>query len=195
LDSKIICQENGPSGKVSQATMTEPAHDRFLPLFLPVQADLRAFIGAAVRDVVTREDIFQEVAMILWKKFELYDPARPFGAWARGIAIRKILEDRRLQGRLPESCTAEALEALSHGFDADEAEAPWKDREKALNHCLEQLPERSSRLIRERYHQNHSIERMAEEEGLSLDAIYQTLSRLRRHLRECVQRRLGLSFE
>ena len=89
-----------------------PEHDQFLPHFLAVQSDLRAFIGAAVRDAGTREDVFQEVAMILWKKFELYDPARPFGAWARGIATRKILEDRRLQGKLPESCTAETLEAL-----------------------------------------------------------------------------------
>lgn len=175
--------------------MSDPSHDQFLPRFLAVQADLRAFIGAAVRDVVTREDVFQEVAMILWKKFELYDPARPFGAWARGIAIRKIMEDRRLREKLPQSCTAETLEALAHGFDADEAEAPWKDREKALHRCLEQLPERSARLIRERYHQNHSIERMSTEQGLSADAIYQTLSRLRRQLRDCVERRLGLTLE
>lgn len=175
--------------------MSDPSHDQFLPYFLPVQADLRAFIGAAVRDVVTREDVFQEVAMILWKKFDLYDPARPFGAWARGIDIRKILEDRRLRGKLPESCTAETLEALSAGFAADEAEAPWADREKALHHCLEQLPERSGRFIRERYHQNHSIETMAADAGLSLDALYQTLSRLRRQLRDCVQRRLGLTLD
>lgn len=44
-------------------------HDHFLPHFLAVQSDLRAFIGAAVRDAATREDVFQEVAMILWKKF------------------------------------------------------------------------------------------------------------------------------
>ena len=101
--------------------MSDPSHDQFLPHFLPIQADLRAFIGAAVRDVVTREDVFQEVAMILWKKFDLYDPVRPFGAWARGIAIRKILEDRRLRGKLPETCTAETLEA----HQAIESAAQW----------------------------------------------------------------------
>ena len=60
---------------------------------------------------------------------------------------------------------------------------------------MEQLPERGARLIRERYHMNHSIERMAEEESLTADAVYQTLSRLRRQLRDCVQRRLGLTLE
>ncbi len=172
-----------------------PEHDQFLPHFLAVQSDLRAYIGAAVRDAGTREDVFQEVAMILWKKFELYDPARPFGAWARGIATRKILEDRRLQGKLPEYCTAETLEALSHGFAADEAESPWQDREHALNHCLENLPERSARFIRDRYNHSHPVETIAAGAGLSVEALYQTLSRLRRQLRDCVQRRLGLILE
>lgn len=171
-----------------------PDRDTFLPLFLAAQPDLRAFIGATVRDPVTREDVFQEVAMILWKKFETYDAARPFGAWARGIATRKILEDRRLRARLPEACTPETLEALSRGFAEEESESPWQERERALNFCLEVLPPRSARLIESRYHDGQPVESMAAEAGLSVDALYQTLSRLRRQLRECVQRRLGLPF-
>ena len=46
--------------------------DRFLPLFLAAQPDLRAFIGAMVRDPAAREDVFQEVSMILWKSFQKY---------------------------------------------------------------------------------------------------------------------------
>ncbi len=170
-------------------------HEHFLPLFLAAQSDLRAFIGAAVRDQAVRDDVFQEVAMILWKKFELYDPARPFGAWARGIALRKIMEDRRLRAKWPESLTPEALEALSAGFAADEAESPWQDREKALNFCLEQLPGRGARFIQDRYHRGLAAETMAEEAGMKLDALYQTLSRLRRQLRDCVERRLGLKMD
>ena len=170
-------------------------HDHFLPHFLATQSDLRAFIGAAVRDPAAREDVFQEVAMILWKKFDRYDPARSFGAWARGIAARKILEDRRLRSRLPESCTPETLEALSAGFAAEEAESPWPDREKALHLCLDQLPERGARFIKDWYHESLPVEAMATEAGLTVEALYQTLSRLRRQLRECVQRRLGLTLD
>ncbi len=171
-----------------------PDRDHFLPLFLAAQPDLRAFIGAAVRDPVAREDVFQEVAMILWKKFETYDPARPFGAWARGVAARKILEDRRLRARLPEACTPETLDALAQGFAQEDAEAPWQDRERALNFCLEILPERSARFIEARYHEQQSVEVMAIEAKMSVEALYQVLSRLRRQLRECVQRRLGLPY-
>lgn len=167
-------------------------HDTFLPLFLAAQPDLRAFIGAAVRDPVTREDVFQEVSMILWKKFDSFDGTRSFGAWARGIAARKIFEDRRLRAKLPEACTPETLEALSRGFVQEEQEASWQDRERALNFCLEILPERSARFLEARYQQGQPVDTIALEAGLSADALYQILSRLRRQLRECVQRRLGL---
>ena len=105
------------------------------------------------------------------------------------------MEDRRLRAKWPESLTVEALEALSVGFTADEAESPWKDREKALGFCLEQLSGRGARFIQDRYHRGLSIEAMAEEAGMKLDALYQTLSRLRRQLRDCVERRLGLKLD
>ncbi|HYF35812.1 MAG TPA: sigma-70 family RNA polymerase sigma factor [Prosthecobacter sp.] len=169
-----------------------PASDEFLPLFLAAQPDLRAFIGAMVRDPATREDVFQEVAMILWKTFDRYDPARPFGAWARGVAARKVMEDRRLRSRLPESCTPEALEALSLGFAKDEAEAMWQDREKALNYCLQLLSPRMAGLLNERYQSQRPVEAIAQEASMTVDALYQVYSRVRQRLRECVQRRLGL---
>ena len=166
--------------------------DRFLPLFLEIQSDLRAFIGAMVRDPVTREDVFQEVSMVLWKSFAKYDPARPFGAWARGVAARKILEDHRLRARLPEAFPPEVIEAVAAGFDQDQGHAAWRDREQALNQCLELLPERSAALIAERYEKGRAVEDLAGDTGMTMDALYQTLSRLRKQLRECVQRRLGL---
>jgi RNA polymerase sigma-70 factor (ECF subfamily) len=169
-----------------------PSHDAFLPLFLAAQPDLRAFIGAMIRDPAAREDVFQEVSMILWKNFTHYDPARPFGAWARGVAARKILEDKRLRARLPQSCTPETLEALSHGFAKDEAEATWQDREKALNYCLQLLSPRMAGIINDRYQHQRPVDLIARDAAMTVDAVYQTLSRLRRQLRECVQRRLGL---
>ena len=166
--------------------------DRFLPLFLEVQSDLRAFIGAMVRDPVTREDVFQEVSMVLWKSFAKYDPARPFGAWARGVAARKILEDHRLRSRLPEAFPPEVIEAVAAGFDYEEGQAAWRERETALNHCLEKLPERSASLIAERYQKGLAVEDLVADTGMTAEAIYQALSRLRKLLRDCVQRRLGL---
>ena len=60
-------------------------HAEFLRRFVECEGQLRAFIGALVRDRHGREDLVQEVALTLWQEFERYDAARPFAAWARGV--------------------------------------------------------------------------------------------------------------
>ena len=169
--------------------MNQP--DQFLPLCLEAQPDLRAFIGAMIRDPAAREDIFQEVSMILWNSFAKFDRTRSFGAWARGIAARKILESHRLRARLPELVPPEVIEAVAAGFDADVPSIIWQRREAALTQCIDQLPERSGLLISDRYTKGLAVEDIADDTGMTVDAIYQALSRLRKQLRECVERRLS----
>jgi RNA polymerase sigma-70 factor (ECF subfamily) len=169
-----------------------PDAEPFLPLFLAAQADLRAFIGATVQDRVLREDVFQEVAMALWRSFDRYDSSRSFGAWARGVAVRKIMENRRVRSRLPDYCTLDVLEALSDRFEAQEEQSAWAEREQALAFCLELLPEKSARVMSARYGKGELIEQIAADMGLKVEAVYQALCRVRKQLRECVQRRLGL---
>jgi RNA polymerase sigma-70 factor, ECF subfamily len=170
-----------------------PSQPEFLPLFLQAQPDLRAFIGAMVRDPVTREDIFQEVSMVLWRRFDSYDAARPFGAWARGIAARKIMESHRKRARLPDELTPEIVERVAHAFEIeDEAKAHRQLQETALRECITDLPPRSHELIQNRYAQGRAIESLAAELGMTFDALYQSLSRIRKQLRECVTRRLAL---
>jgi len=41
-------------------------HAEFLTLFVKHQADVQMFIGSLVRDRHDRDDIFQEVVVVLW---------------------------------------------------------------------------------------------------------------------------------
>jgi RNA polymerase sigma-70 factor, ECF subfamily len=190
----IFCQEWGGCVKeVELIAYTMPSHEHFLPLFLAAQHDLRAFIGSVVRDPVVREDVFQEVSLVLWKSFSKFDSTRSFGAWARGIAIRKIMESRREIARLPLGITDEALERVSEAFELSRDMQAHAKKERALQQCLEQLPPRSSSLISERYGKGKAGDDLARELGLSLDAVYQMLSRIRRLLRDCVTRKLSAS--
>ena len=69
--------------------------DAFTELFLRHQAELKTFVVAVVRDWGRSEDILQEVSIVLWRKFDQYDSTKPFGPWARGVAWREVLKDRR----------------------------------------------------------------------------------------------------
>jgi len=164
-------------------------HEVFLSQFLRCEADLRALVGAVVRDVHVREDVFQEIALTLWQQFSRYDPDRPFGAWARGVAAKKLLERFSRDRRLPLVFSPEAIRRLAEAAErSDSRPAPGFE---ALEHCLGKLPEKSRRLLTLRYGQAQPMEAIAAEIRATQAAVYQALSRLRRRLRECMERYLA----
>ncbi len=168
--------------------MPQPDAAAFLQLFLAHEGELRAFIGAVVRDAGAREDVFQEVAQALWKNFARFDSGRSFGAWARGVAANKVLEEHRRRERSPLSFAPEVVEAIRDAYDATERRPGA--REEALRHCLQKLPEKSRLLLERRYGAGLKCAHIAREVGQSVDAVYQTLSRLRAALEGCIRQRL-----
>ena len=160
----------------------------FLSQFLRCEADLRALVGAVVRDVHVREDVFQEIALTLWQHFGRYDPSRPFGAWARGVAAKKLLERCSGDRRLPLVLSPDAILELAEA--ADRSESRLAPGFEALEHCLGKLPEKSRHLLTLRYGQSQPLAAIAAEIRATQAAVYQALSRLRRRLRECMHRRV-----
>src|SRR5262249_40782472 len=61
--------------------------------------------------------VFQEVALTLWRQIDSYQPERPFGAWARGIAARKVLQLREKSARFPVAFDPETIEAVLAAYD------------------------------------------------------------------------------
>ncbi len=131
----------------------------------------------------------QEVALTLWQEFDRYDSTRPFGAWARGVAANKVMQRWERDGRTPRPFSPQAVQAL---VDAcDRAEARSSLRAEALEDCLKELPDKSRRLLTMRYGDLLKVERIAAELQATVDGVYQSLSRLRIKLAECVERRLA----
>jgi RNA polymerase sigma-70 factor, ECF subfamily len=168
--------------------------ERFLALFLPEQGTVRAFIRSIVWNRATCEDLFQEVALVLWRELDRYDPARPFGAWARGVAAKTVLKSMRQATRVPTALSAEAMQALEAAFDQlafEETQRPASRQEDALRHCIERLPAKSQTLVRLRYQESLKVDEIATRVAGSTEAIQKALSRLREKLQKCVERRLG----
>lgn len=162
-------------------------NEDFLKLFLRHQGDLRAFLGSVVRDRSAAEDLFQEISLVLWRSFGNYDPARPFGAWARGIAVKKVLQGREKSRRLPLAFSPQAIQSVVDAYDRTEKLAP--DPSDLLE-CIAKLPPRSQGLLALRYERSLKLAQIARELRSSLDAVHKLLSRIRENLQECLQRRL-----
>jgi RNA polymerase sigma-70 factor (ECF subfamily) len=161
-------------------------HEEFLKRLLPAQPDLRAFIGSMVRDRQAAEDLYQEACLALWQGFEGYDPARPFGAWARGVAAKKILQGWEKAKRLPLAFSPGAVRAILDAYDRTEAEADIE----GLADCIGRLPERSRKLLALRYEESLKLGEIARRVGGTLDAVHKALSRVREALEACLRKRL-----
>jgi RNA polymerase sigma-70 factor (ECF subfamily) len=189
-------------------------HEEFLKLFLTHQADLRAFIGSVLRQSAARDDVVQETALVLWRKFDTYDASRSFGAWARGIASNLVRQRLEKEGRHARSLPPEVLPALVAAYDRTagdfvtagafgeegtsefaQGDSPAQSRRDALELCLKELPDKSRSLLAMRYEEGLSSVKAAERVGSTVDAVHKALSRIRLKLEACIERRLRLSGE
>jgi RNA polymerase sigma-70 factor (ECF subfamily) len=176
---------------MNKATMNEAGegadrHERFLALFLRQQPQLRAFIRAVLPGPGPRDDVMQEVSLALWRAFDRYDPARPFGPWARGVATKVVLKSLRTGRRVPVLISSEVLESLLDAFDRAEPEPPDTTH---LRSCVDLLPQRSRQLVRLRYEEGMGLPAIAAHTELSVEAVHKALFRIRHALRNCIQRR------
>jgi RNA polymerase sigma-70 factor (ECF subfamily) len=163
-------------------------HERFLALFMRHQGDLRAFVRSVIPSPAMADDVLQEVALALWRGFERYDPARPFGAWARGVAANTVLKSLRSNRRAPLVFAPEAMQALVDAFSR--ADPPPADT-SALRECMGRLPDRSRALLRLRYEEALKLPEIAERTSSTVEAIHKALCRIRVALHKCLQRRMA----
>jgi RNA polymerase sigma-70 factor (ECF subfamily) len=167
--------------------------ERFLSLFLPEQGAVRAFIRSIIWDRSRCEDVFQEVALVLWRELDRYDAGRPFGAWARGVAAKVTLKGLRQARKSPVALSPDAIAALEAAFDQlafQEAYRPVSKQQDALRHCLDRLPDRARNLVHLRYHDALELGDIALRVNSSPEAVRKALSRSREALQKCVERRL-----
>jgi RNA polymerase sigma-70 factor (ECF subfamily) len=165
----------------------------FLRMFLPVQPNLRAFVGSLVRNRQAREDLLQDIALTLWEKMSEYDEGASFSAWARAIAANKVRQHWDKVGRRPVCFSPEVVQAISDAFATVDKHPT--DAADALAQCLKEVPDKLRRLLELRYNDSHSIKEIASIVGGAEVAIYKALARLRGRLRECVERRLSVKGE
>jgi RNA polymerase sigma-70 factor, ECF subfamily len=163
-------------------------HD-FLSLLLAHESRLRAYVGVLIRDVHAREDVFQEIVLALWHGWPRYDQARPFGPWARGVATRQVLKAIRESRRFPCIFPPETIALIREQFDR--TEDTHAEREEALSLCVAALPDHAQQILALRYSESLPCAEIARRLDQSLDAIHQTLSRLRPRLADCIRRRLN----
>jgi RNA polymerase sigma factor (sigma-70 family) len=140
----------------------------------------------ATGNVSQSEDLAQQTFVNAWKQLaELREPAK-LRPWLCSIARFLISKEFRRQGREPDHA-AESLEAVDEWVSPEPLppDQVISDEEKAiLWRSLERLPEIYREPLVLFYREQQSIEAVAQDLGLSEDAVKQRLSRGRKLLQE-----------
>lgn len=165
-------------------------HDRFAELVAEHQAWLRAYVRSLGIVAGSVDDVAQEVFLVAYRRYDDFDPARPFAAWLKGIAKLVAANERRRhqgRGRLVEPALAEALAAV----DEVEADADWSAATGHLRDCLDRLPGHSRELLRLRYEEDLDASAVGVRLGRDGNAVRQALFRVRELVRRCVEAKAG----
>ena len=160
----------------------------FLEVYLKHQDEIRAYVNAVERQASARDDIFQEVSMVLVKKFESYNSEQPFSYWAKGVAKNVILNRWKKVGRSKILFSEEVMEVIRDSFEKVEEES--SDQRTALRDCIKKLPINSRQILTHKYEDRLSVEDVAQKVNRSFESVKKTFFRLRTKLRECIEMKL-----
>lgn len=163
-------------------------HDLFLRLYVEYEEALHGFARALVPTREDAREVMQEVAAVLWRKFDQLQSPDDFRRWAFGVARFEALAFRRDRARDRHVFDEDVLAALAD--DAESISSEMEAQREALNHCLGKLAAPQRSLVEAAYERGARIDELAVQLNRSAMSLYKALHRIRVALLECAQRTL-----
>ena len=161
--------------------------DKFFKLFLQNNKKLFTYIVSCVPNYADAEDILQDVASVMWEKFDCYEDGTNFYAWSKQIAKYKISYYYRSQKdvwRFDNDVLENIIEAN------DDVVKNHDSRAVALQGCLNKLNSSDIELIKSRFRENISVRKIAEDNSVSVSKLYKHLAKIYAILGNCITRTL-----
>ena len=170
-------------------------HDEFMQLFLEHQPKIHAYVRSLLYQRADADDVMQETASVLWRKFDQFEKGTRFDRWAfrtayhqvRYFRQKKAREATRLQfgGDLVETLSAEAEEFLEN----------TEETMAALERCVQKLPTREQEMIQWRFEPGGTNREFSKRIGKSEYVVSRTMNRVYESLMRCVSLQLKFHGE
>ena len=163
----------------------------FLGRFMPLQPMLRGYLLTLTRNHAEADDLLQEVATTLWRKFDEFDASRDFTSWAMGIARIQVLRWRRSVARSREVLSEETMARLAETTSAEAEASVGTERRPSLATCIGKLPPLHQEIVTLRFTHERPLADIGASIGKSEQAVQMLMVRIRRWLKECIEKTLA----
>ena len=166
----------------------EEKHRRFLRQFTAHEAAIHAYVRRLVPRREDAIDVMQDIAVVLWKKFDQFETDGDFLRWAFGVARFQVLAWRRDLARERERLvfSTETIELMAEETDR-ESDQLELEREAILQHCLGKLKPEQREALEASCQKGALTSQLASRFGRSVSGFYQWLYRIRQSLTVCAQ--------
>lgn len=165
--------------------------------YLQFRSEFMGYLYAMTRDAGLSEEVYQNAAVVVMEQSQKTETIRNFRAWAKEVVRRQALHAiraRAVAAKHARAISPELLDAVSDAFLQDESEyTVVRDEARALKRCLDKLPEDKRELVAMRYEDSSGFDEISEHVGSTPAAVQRALSRVRKMLHGCVQRRMQLA--
>ena len=154
------------------------------------QSALRLYVQALMPGDPACSDVTQAANAKIWQNRADFAAGTSFNAWALTLARYEVLTHRKRQSR---DARLQFCDELEQTVAADLVHAtPDESKyQSALQVCLEKLTPRNRRLLLDRYSTTDSLTQFARRVNRTAESLKVTLSRLRKSLGQCIERRLA----
>lgn len=173
---------------------SEDSYELFLRLYTECEGRLRAFLWGMLPTWDGVDEVLQNASLIMWRKFDQFDPDTMFVKWATVICRFEALKYRRTKAR-DRHIFNEDLLAMLGDESVEEDEELFRREKVALTHCMDEIKESHRILLMASYAKGAKIKGIAEEAGRTPTSVYKLLNRLREKLHECITARLAAEPE
>ena len=163
---------------------------QFARLWNTAQKSVQAYVFSLVPSFHDAEDLIQQIAEEVAVHFDEYDPQRSFEAWVIWRAKLRVIDHFRKAGRDRLIFDEALVDAVAKSHIS--LSSTINDRAEALEFCIDQLPNRSRRMLDLRYVDGLKPAEIAEQLGSTSGSVRTTLLRLRDALADCITRRMAV---
>ena len=139
-----------------------------------------------VKDAHVAEDIFQNTVLKAVTKDVSFEAEAALFSWAFITARRDSLNWFRKHRRESVGIDEDILTLIHHDWQNDHLNYKG-NRFELLRDCMEELPQKSEKILRLRYFEGLSCGEIADSISITLDAVYKRISRIQNSLRKCVE--------
>ncbi len=159
--------------------------EQFIKDYTACEQALRFYIGSLVNNKSDVDDILQETATMIWKKYDERDPGKPFLPWALAFAFNAVRNYRHRLRVRRKYFSDELLESMMAVQEARHDE--FESQGVILQSAIRRLSERERLLIEHRYSSGGTIQDLALKLGEKPDVLYKRLQRIREKLLKTIQ--------